>query len=233
MRKNDLKEIRKLLLKNNLTPNSVRYLENIINIFTQASPKLPDTYMKPEHISKIIGPIRNNYVIHIYGHPGSGKTAIVSDIVNSLPDDSITLWVDTSFTFSPNLIVRKDNVFVFPTTTVNQVTDIAKDYSMIVIDDFAGVIDPQNISKLISACKQNSTLLIIANQIRQMGKVPVAMRARLMVLTDITINSRRAEVRNNSAFYQLSVEYHRPQPRLKGQYTMVEITKQGALNAKQ
>jgi hypothetical protein len=233
MRKTDLKELRKLLVKNSVPISGIKYLEDLIEIYTQPSSKLPEEYRLPGYMERIVGPIGRTHTLHLYGHPTSGKTAIISDIINKLPKDMVSLWIDTTFTFSPNLIKDKEQLFIFPTAHIKPTLDVVNRYAVVVLDDFAGVQDPQNVSMLISKCKQAGTLLVILNQIRQFGKVPAAMRSKVMILCDITINSQRAENRTNSAFYQLVCERHRTDGHMKGQYTMLEITKQGAVHEKQ
>lgn len=222
--------VRMGLIDLGLPKSCIHYLEDLIKIFTERSDKLPESATICPDILELTGPLRNTSCIHIYGHPTSGKTALASHIINCIDPKLKCLWVDSTFQFDPSLIKNKDSLFVFPSVHLAPLEDVAGNYAVVIIDDFASIQDPQNISKVIGACKRSNTMLIALDQVRiniQNGGVPQAMRTKLVVLFDVSMKMQRAENRTHYTTYQAVIERHRSDPTRRSKYMMVHITKKG------
>jgi hypothetical protein len=219
--------VRTLLTKQGLSEKSVLYIERIVRIFSEKSGRLPDDLDLGGKFSTLLGIINPQYAIHIYGHPSSGKTALLCDLVNRLCKGINVLWLDTTFTFPDNLIDCKDTVYVLPSAHIEPAVEIAANYGVVVIDNFGSIRDPRYITDLIGVCKQNSTLLLASNQIREFGRVPMAMRANLTTLFDVTLKMQRAEIKHKAALYQCVVERDKFRHENKHNYGLIEITDGG------
>jgi len=221
---------RMALLAEGLSERNIQFIEDMIEIFTQESKKL-DGNLSFGSLAKLTGVLQPTAALHIHGHPTSGKTALVCYIINKIPDDRKVLWIDTTFSFSNNLIKNKESVFVFQTAKLEPAIDIVGNYAAVVIDDFASVVDAANITHIIGECKRNNTFLAATAQERYdlRRHSPRAMRANLTALFDVSLKMQKAETRTDRIFYQTVVERHRIHPTNRSKYCLIPITKQGVV----
>ena len=223
-------------------------LENVLNIVQSYIPKGDEDTQLPDElltgfapIDYLLGPMKCNLRIHIYGRASSAKTSIIAHTIHSATNihNVQALWLDSTHKLNAKFfrkfgIIDKLN-FLQKSELTPAIIDMIKSekYRIIVLDDIASFMHESLglLERLLFYCKRNRIMVLAANQVREKPGTGMVYASRQQLLTsyDATLKSSKYKIHYEQEYsdYDLKLEYHHSNGKMEGKNIIIPITNQG------